>query len=202
MPKIVDAGVRRQDVVQAVLRIIAVDGLERASLREVADEAGLAVGSVRHYFQGSEELLVFSFGTVVDGVVSRLQSLLPAVLDAGAASPEQREAVLTLLGGMLPLDEETAVEACAWLAFKNAARIRPFLAAEADRSHREVAAIVGTLVSTLLPDDEPQENLVVEAERLLAMLDGLCMHALLQPGWMTAQMCRDVLERHLDGIAR
>ena len=202
VPKIVDAGVRRQDVVQAVLRIIAVDGLERASLREVADEAGLAVGSVRHYFQGSEELLVFSFGTVVDGVVSRLQSLLPAVLDAGAASPEQREAVLTLLGGMLPLDEETAVEACAWLAFKNAARIRPVLAAEADRSHREVAAIVGTLVSTLLPDDEPQENLVVEAERLLAMLDGLCMHALLQPGWMTAQMCRDVLERHLDGIAR
>ena len=202
VPKIVDAGVRRQDVVHAVLRIIAVDGLERASLREVADEAGLAVGSVRHYFQGSEELLVFSFGTVVDRVVGRLQSLLPAVLDAGAASPEQREAVLTLLGGMLPLDEETAVEACAWLAFKNAARIRPFLAAEADRSHREVAAIVGTLVSTLLPDDEPQENLVVEAERLLAMLDGLCMHALLQPGWMTAQMCRDVLERHLDGIAR
>ncbi|MEV4988295.1 TetR/AcrR family transcriptional regulator [Pseudarthrobacter sp. LMD1-1-1.1] len=202
MPKIVDADARRQDVVQAVLRIIAVDGLERASLREVADEAGLAVGSVRHYFQGSEELLAFTFGTVVDRVAGRLEALLPAVLGAAAASPEQREAVSTLLGGMLPLDEETAVEACAWLAFKNAARIRPFLAAEADRSHREIAAIMGALVATLLPDDEPQENLVVEAERLLATLDGLCMHALLQPGWMTAQMCRDVLDRHLDGIGR
>ena len=202
VPKIVDAGARRQDVVQAVLRIIAVDGLERASLREVADEAGLAVGSVRHYFEGSEELLAFAFGTVVDRVVGRLEGLLPAVLGAGKASPGQREAVLTLLGGMLPLDEVTAVEACAWLAFKNAARIRPFLAAEADRSHREVAAIVGALVASLLPDDEPQENLVLEAERLLATLDGLCMHALLQPAWMTAQMCRDVLERHLDGLAR
>ncbi|MBT2568478.1 TetR family transcriptional regulator C-terminal domain-containing protein [Arthrobacter sp. ISL-85] len=202
MPKIVDAEARRQDVVQAVLRIIAVDGLERASLREVADEAGLAVGSVRHYFQGSEELLAFTFGTVVDRVVGRLEGLLPAVEEAAHGSPRQREAVLTLLGGMLPLDEETAVEACAWLAFKNAARIRPFLAAEADRSHREVAAIVGGLVATLLPDHEPQENLVVEAERLLAVLDGLCMHALLQPDWMTARMCRDVLERHLDGLAR
>ncbi|UKA65565.1 TetR family transcriptional regulator C-terminal domain-containing protein [Arthrobacter sp. FW306-05-C] len=202
MPKIVDADARRQDVVQAVLRIIAVDGLERASLREVADEAGLAVGSVRHYFQGSEELLAFSFGTVVDRVVSRLEGLLPPVRDAAAGSPEQRGAVLTLLGGVLPLDEETAMDACAWLAFKNAARIRPFLAAEADRSHREVAAIVGGVVASLLPHDEPQENLVVEAERLLATLDGLCMHALLQPAWMTAQMCRDVLERHLDGLVR
>ncbi|TQJ60322.1 TetR family transcriptional regulator [Arthrobacter sp. SLBN-83] len=202
VPKIVDADARRQDVVQAVLRIIAVDGLERASLREVADEAGLAVGSVRHYFQGSEELLAFSFGTVVGRVVSRLEGLLPPVQDAAGGSAEQRAAILTLLGGMLPLDEETAMDACAWLAFKNAARIRPFLAGEADRSHREVAAIVGGVVASLLPDDEPQENLVVEAERLLATLDGLLMHALLQPGWMTAQMCRDVLERHLDGLAR
>ena len=202
VPKIVDAGARRQDVVQAVLRIIAVDGLERASLREVADEAGLAVGSVRHYFQGSEELLAFTFRTVVDRMVSRLSSLLPAVQDAAAGSPGQRTAVLTLLGAMLPLDEETAMETCAWMAFKNAARIRPFLGAEADRSHREVAAVVGGVVSALLPDDEPQENLVVEAERLLATLDGLCMHALLQPAWMTAQMCRDVLERHLNGLVR
>ena len=201
VPKIVDADARRQDVVQAVLRIIAVDGLERASLREVADEAGLAVGSVRHYFEGSEELLAFSFGTVVDRVVGRLEALLPAVRGAAQAGPEQRQAVLTLLGAMLPLDEETAVEACAWLAFKNAARIRPFLAAQADRSHRDVAAIIGAVIASLLPEDAAQENLVVEAERLLATLDGLCMHAMLQPGWMTAQMCRDVLERHLDGLA-
>ncbi|NUP60448.1 MAG: TetR family transcriptional regulator [Pseudarthrobacter sp.] len=201
MPKIVDADVRRQDVVDAVLRIIAVDGLERASLREVADEAGLAVGSVRHYFAGSDELLAFSFSTVVDRVLRRLAPLLPAVHAAAPGSGEQREAVLTLLGGMLPLDGESAVEVCAWLAFKNAARIKAFLSVEADRSHREVAAIVGGVVAALLPEDEPQESLVLEAERLLATLDGLCLHALLQPGWMTAQMCRDVLDRHLDGLA-
>ncbi|MGX5718080.1 TetR/AcrR family transcriptional regulator [Arthrobacter sp. MAHUQ-56] len=202
MPKIVDADVRRQDVVDAVLRIIAADGLERASLREVADEAGLAVGSVRHYFAGSDELLAFSFATVLDRVLARLRRLLPAVHAAAQGSAGQREAVLTLLGGMLPLDEESAVEVCAWLAFKNAARIKAFLSGDADRSHREVAAIVGAVIASLLPEDEPQDSLVLEAERLLATLDGLCLHALLQPGWMTAQMCRDVLERHLDGLAR
>ncbi|SLK06253.1 TetR/AcrR family transcriptional regulator [Arthrobacter sp. P2b] len=202
MPKIVDAEARRQDVVEAVLRIIAVDGLERASLREVADEAGLAVGSVRHYFAGSDELLTYSFATVVDRIVRRLKGALPGVAAAAPRSLEQRAAVLTLMGGLLPLDESRAVEACAWMAFKNAARIRPFLAPVADSSHREVAAIAGQVVAALMPQDEPQESLVVEAERLLATLDGLCMHALLQPGWMTAQMCSDVLERHVDGLSR
>ena len=45
-----------------------------------------------------------------------------------------------------------------------------------------------------------QQRLVTEAERLLATLDGLTMHALLQPEWMTAQMCSDVLESHLNGL--
>ena len=200
MPKIVDAEARRQDVVEAVLRIIAGDGLERASLRETADEAGLAVGSVRHYFAGSEELLAFSFASVVDRIVRRLEASLPGVHAAVPGTPGHRAAILTLLCGLLPLDGPRALEVCAWMAFRNAARVRPFLAAEADRSHREVAVIVGTVISALRPEGEPKENLVVEAERLLATLDGLCMHALLQPGWMTREMCIEVLEQHLDGM--
>ena len=59
---------------------------------------------------------------------------------------------------------------------------------------------MGSVIRALRPEDQPTESLVVEAERLLATLDGLCMHALLQPGWMTREMCVDVLEQHLDGM--
>ncbi|MBT2554331.1 TetR/AcrR family transcriptional regulator [Arthrobacter sp. ISL-5] len=221
MPKIVDAAARRQEIVDAVCRIIATDGLERASLREVADEAGLAVGSVRHYFASSEELLAFSFSAVVDRILARLAAALAGV-SRTSGPEEQHEAVLTLLSEFLPLDEERALDACAWLAFKNAARIRPFLAAEADRSHRAVAAVVGQLITRLLAGDDVAgndlaedartgntltaddggEHLVTEAERLLATLDGLTMHALLQPAWLTREMCRDVLESHLAGLRR
>ena len=198
-----DAAARRQEIVAAVCRIIATDGLERASLREVADEAGLAVGSVRHYFENSEEMLTFSFAAVVDRIVARLHGAYANVSAAAAGSSEHDAAVLTLLGEFLPLDEERALDACAWLAFKNAARIRPFLAVEADRSHRAVAAVVGQLISRLLQEDGgDRERLVTEAERLLATLDGLTMHALLQPEWMTLEMCRDVLESHLAGFGR
>ncbi|MET3141277.1 UNVERIFIED_ORG: AcrR family transcriptional regulator [Arthrobacter sp. UYEF2] len=201
MPKLVDAEARRAEIVQAVFRIIAVDGLERASLREVADEAGLAVGSVRHYFAGSEELLSHSFAVVVDRIMVRLTAALPAMAASVPGTGPHREAVLTLLSEFLPLDEERAVDACVWMAFKNAARTRPFLAAEADRSHREVAAVVGQVITALVPDDgDGQQSLAVEAESLLATLDGLCMHALLQPAWMPAQMCHDVLDRHLKSL--
>lgn len=201
MPKIVDAEARRAEIVDAVFRIVAVDGLERASLREVADEAGLAVGSVRHYFAGSEELLTHSFDAVVDRIMVRLTAALPAMEASEPGTSPHREAVLTLLGEFLPLDEERAVDACVWMAFKNAARIRPFLAAVADRSHREVAAVVGQVITAVVMEDgDGQQSLAVEAERLLAILDGLCMHALLQPAWMTAQMCRNVLDRHLRSL--
>ena len=204
MPKIVDAAVRRQEVVEAVFRIIAADGLERASLREVADEAGLAVGSVRHYFASSDELLAHSFGVVVDRITARLDAAREDLMHLAPGTAGHSEGVLTLLGQFLPLDEERAVDACVWMAFKNAARIRPFLAAEADRSHRAVAAIVGWLIMELRApgelDDDGHQFLVTEAERLLATLDGLTMHALLQPEWMTAEMCRDVLASHLQSL--
>lgn len=211
MPKFVDAALRRQEVVEAVFRIIAADGLERASLREVADEAGLAVGSVRHYFASSDELLAHAFGAVVDRIVGRLTAADERLGRLPSGTEEHHEGVLALLGELLPLDEERAVDACVWMAFKNAARTKPFLAAEADRSHRAVAAVMGRLVMALTAGDggggeQPgfpgpdQQRLVTEAERLLATLDGLTMHALLQPEWMTAQMCRDVLTAHLAGL--
>ena len=198
------------------------DGLERASLREVADEAQLAVGSVRHYFASSDELLTHAFAVVVDRIIGRLTSADSLLGDLSPGSGEHHTAVLALLGEVLPLDEDRAVDACVWMAFKNAARTRPFLAAEADRSHRAVAAIVGRLITDLAagaenrghgaenrgPDAEDatagvdQQVLVTEAELLLAVLDGLTMHALLQPEWMTALMCKDVLETHLEGLNR
>ena len=219
MPKFVDAALRRQEVVEAVFRIVAADGLERASLREVADEAELAVGSVRHYFASSDELLAHSFGVVVDRIVRRLTAADERLAEVQPGTPEHHQGVLTLLGEFLPLDEERAVDACVWMAFKSAARTKPFLAPQADRSHRAVAAIVGRIVMELSSGVGPdaaaaatasddaaadaapdQQRLVTEAERLLATLDGLTLHALLQPEWMTAQMCSDVLESHLNGL--
>ena len=195
MPRIVDPAERRREVVEAVKRIVVADGLERVSLREVAAEAGLVVGSVRHYFDTSDELLV-----------ARLEGASPAPYDGGASPPADggglEDAVVAQLCQLLPLDEPRAVDLCVWTAFKLAARTRPELQATAERSHRAVAAAVGRSILALRPEapDAGEEWLVREAERLLAVVEGLGLHAMLQGRWLDAGLCLAVLRAQVASV--
>ncbi len=193
-----DPAERRQEVVEAVKRIVVADGLGRVSLREVAAEADLVVGSVRHYFATSGALLVHAFESVVDAVLARLASAVPE--PSGAPLGVGEDEVVAQLCQLLPLDEERAVDLCVWAEFKLAARTRPELVATAERSHRAVAAVVGRSLMALRPG-LGSDVLVREAERLLATIEGLGLHALLQGRWLDAQLCLDVVRTQVAGIA-
>lgn len=49
MPARIDAEERRQYVIDAAFRLIVAEGLEGLTLRKVAAEANLNIGSVRHF---------------------------------------------------------------------------------------------------------------------------------------------------------
>ena len=65
MPRVVDPVERRRFLAQAVWRVVRREGLERASVREVAREAGVSMGSLRHYFSSQSELLIFAMRMVI-----------------------------------------------------------------------------------------------------------------------------------------
>jgi TetR/AcrR family transcriptional regulator, transcriptional repressor of bet genes len=48
MPKQVDHEERRQEIAAAVVRLVTTRGIETASLRTVASEAGVSMGAVQH----------------------------------------------------------------------------------------------------------------------------------------------------------
>ncbi|MDP5227123.1 MULTISPECIES: TetR family transcriptional regulator C-terminal domain-containing protein [Arthrobacter] len=198
MPKVVNAAARRADVADAVFRIIVTDGLARVSLREVAAEAGLVVGSVRHYFSDSAELLRHAFATANERLEDRLQERLPALDAASDAgdTEELLESSVLLLSQFLPLDGDAAAECSARIEFRLASRGNPDLQTEAERGYRATAAVVGHLIQLLRPEGE-LDDLVVEAERLLSLLDGLSLHALVHSRWLDAATCRAVLVNHL-----
>ena len=58
MPKIVDHDVQRAKFAEAAMRLIARHGLEGVTMRAVATEAGLSYGSLFHYFNSKDELLM------------------------------------------------------------------------------------------------------------------------------------------------
>ncbi|MFE5508708.1 TetR/AcrR family transcriptional regulator [Amycolatopsis japonica] len=198
MPKIVDPEARRLEIAEAVFRVIQRDGLAQASLRSVAEEAGLAIGSVRHYFGGHDELIVFAMRALGDRLEARLAGHIPVLLDPATPRPRRQEATEAFLGELLPLTEQTRAEADVWLAFSAAAKNRPDLAEEATRMYEGVRFLVRRVLEGaneaggLLGD----VDLNVETERLAALLDGLAVSA----GRTSPELMRAVLRRHLESL--
>lgn len=103
MPKIVDHDERRLELVDATWRIIARQGLESATMREIAMEAGFANGALKPYFPTKDTLLEFAFSHVFNRTNQRI-----AEVTAGKTG---LAALRAFCLEVLPLDEERVNEA-------------------------------------------------------------------------------------------
>ncbi|MFI9201972.1 TetR/AcrR family transcriptional regulator [Streptomyces sp. NPDC053048] len=198
MPKIVDPEARRRAVADAVFRVAGRDGLENASLRNVAEEAGLAVGSVRHYFASHSELMLFAMRELARRVDARVRGRAERLL-AAPSGPDRAALLEELLAEFLPLDAARHDEAVLWLAFSTAARVRPDLRPRADELHAGMRELIDRVLREGRHHGGFPEDLdaPLEALRLLALLDGLTLTAVLQPGRVTPDDMRRVLRLHL-----
>ncbi|RAN79149.1 hypothetical protein B5P43_14510 [Bacillus sp. SRB_336] len=204
MPKIVNADDRRELVADAVFDVINRQGMAQASLRNVAERAGLALGSVRHYFANQAELMEFAFRVNSERIhlraLDRLEDLEQFALPRDAESLVEKCAVV--LEELLPLDVESAAGAVVRVEFMLAARTDAGLQDAAQDDYRATGAVVGRVVMQLLESalmaGSPEP--VDEAERLIAVLDGLALRMVLQPGWSGPERGRATLRRHLRSL--
>ncbi|HSP75200.1 MAG TPA: TetR/AcrR family transcriptional regulator [Cryobacterium sp.] len=72
MPKVVDHDRRRVELVEATWRIIARHGIEGATMRDIAAEAGFANGALKPYFPTKDDLLAFAFSHVFSQTSRRM----------------------------------------------------------------------------------------------------------------------------------
>lgn len=103
MPTRVDHEQRRRQIAEALLRIAATRGLQAASMREVAAEAGVSLRLVQYYFHTKDELLVGSLPYLGERLTARVQARLQ---DLGSP-PSAREVIEGVLLAVLPTDEES-----------------------------------------------------------------------------------------------
>lgn len=193
MPKLIDQNERREEIAASAWQVILREGVGGATVRAVAAEAGLSVGSLRHVFASQSELLEFAMRLVIDRVSARIGVLLP---QATLQSTEEIAAEL------LPLDDERRAEMEVYLAL--------FAAAGADVSLREVrdeawksTRDVCRMILALLWPNQPATERERECEvaHLHALLDGLAAHLVWQSGDSYPQRAREVLARHLRSLA-
>src|SRR6187455_426727 len=96
MPKVVDIEQRRAELTEAAARLIARSGIESATMREVAAEAGWTTGALTHYFTDKRELLLTTF----QASLANRRAQRPA--DGATDALTQLRASLE---GALPLDD-------------------------------------------------------------------------------------------------
>jgi AcrR family transcriptional regulator len=203
VPKIVDPEERRRLVAQAIFTVVVRDGLANASLRGIAGEAGLAIGSVRHYFTNSDEMILFALRALVDRIGTRILAhaeLAIAERDRG----KRRVLTARLLGELLPLDETRYTESAVWLAFAAEARTSPKLRPHVREMYDGTRVLVGKVLtrSRELGGLADHVDIAVETERLTALIDGLMTNGVLQPDRMTPDLMTTVLDTHLDSIVK
>ncbi|TDP96735.1 TetR/AcrR family transcriptional regulator [Labedaea rhizosphaerae] len=192
MPKKVDAEARRREVVEALFRVAVREGLARASLRTVADEAQLNIGSLRHYFDSQLELMRFAMRAMLDRVAARVQARLDRLDPAEQRDERVRDAV-ALLAELLPLDETRRDEVTVFVDFAALSRTNPDLrdlAAEAAAGTRGAARAVLAHVTGTAPS-------TTEVERLTSLVDGLGLNAVLHPDLVSSADAERVLTAHL-----
>jgi AcrR family transcriptional regulator len=194
MPKLVDHERRRSQLAEAVWTVIRRDGLERASVRNVAREAGWSMGSLRHYFASQSELLCFAMQLVGERARARIAALEPAA--------DPRRAAERLLHELVPLDDERRAEAEVWVAFSGRALVDPQQRAIHERIHDELNRACTLAIEALVDAGLTKEGLDValEAGRLHALLDGLALHAVMRPAKVPPSRIIAVIARHLDTL--
>lgn len=192
MPKIVDHSERKSHIAEATWRVILRHGIQGATVRNIAAEAGLSLGALRHYFSTQHELLDFAMNLVKERVTVRCVDIMQQEL------PPREKASRVLLE-LLPTDDSSMAEMEVWLAFTFHLKAPRGSGTElGDGIHPLAILLIEYLDENALLKEGLDKDL--EAERLYALLDGLALHAMLEPDRMNKQRVIRVLNVHLESI--
>jgi TetR/AcrR family transcriptional repressor of bet genes len=185
VPKRVDHRVRRRQITDAVCRLTVKGGLQAATFREVAAEAGVSVRLVQYYFGTKDELLLSTQRHVAERATARL---LSAVAEADGTPRGELRAVL---GSFIPIDEASRENMLVFVALHTAALVDPSLARV---ETREVPDALHTAVRTRLVTAGPRPGVDadLEAAVLVSVVPSLAQAVL--DGSQTAETAFAVLD--------
>lgn len=194
MPARIDPAVRRRHVVDAAFRLLVTEGPSGLSLRKVAAEAELNIGSVRHYFDSHEELLAAAAQEAGDRMGRRLAPYPPERLH-GLAGEAAVDGLQALLDQVLPVDAERRGETIVVLELVMASRTRPVFAPMAAQMARDLHQVLREALAMVgVPDPDGA------ARQLAALVGGLSIDAVTPHGSLTVTELRSTLRAQLRGM--
>lgn len=193
MPRTIDHEERRQRIGEAVWRIVLRDGVGAVSLRTVAAEADLVLGSLRHSFPTKDALLAFAMELAHERAAARV------VRHAGVRDPWRR--TRAALHEVMPLDDERRVEMRVHLALMAESPAHERLAELATAAHDAIRGLCLDALTVLRDAGRVRADLDLRraTDTLHALLDGLALHAMYDP--RRRRVAVRALDEHLASLA-
>lgn len=191
MPARIEPELRRQQVVEAAFRLVVAEGIDGCSLRKVAAESGLNIGSVRHYFDGHEDLLAAAAKEAGDRMGRRLATHPIGDL-RGLRGGHALDALQALIEEVLPVDAQRRNAAIVVVELVMASRTRPVFREMSQRMGADLTEVIREALDALdVPDPE------MGAAQVTAMIGGLTMDAVTPHGGLSIGLLREILRAHL-----
>lgn len=196
MPKVVDHEERRRGLAKALWQVAKARGMEAVSLREVAAEAGVSMGTVQHYFKTKDDMLLYALEFMNEENGKRVRERVLA-----SADPQSPYEILhACLVEMLPMDEDSRTGLLIGIAYFVRALADPALGEVARRGWPNLRRFFTDMIlQAQKAGDVPADlHAAHEADILLGLAEGLASQSLM--GHHTPQEALTIATYRLDQL--
>lgn len=185
---------RRIEVAQAAWRVIVREGLDRTSMRAIAQELGSSTGVVTHYFRDKEALTLFALEQVFEHVMEDMK--------LRAEGRQGIDRLAQMLFVALPLEDADRADWKVWVAFLGYSVGREHLVQEHRKRYDLLRQMLGQELAELQTAKLIRADLDVtlEANALIALVDGIGTSVVICPEQFSAEQQQYLVRRHLNAL--
>lgn len=180
---------RRRQIAEALWHIAAERGLDAASMREIAVEAGVSLRVVQYHFDSKHDLLLAALGMLHVDNERRARARMAAV---DVADP--RALLRAILDEFLPVDEQRLLALRVFAAYFARSLVDPALAAVFLHDEQPLEELVAGVLAGFGGVPDPRR----EADLLVSGVTGLGMDVV--HGRRTLAEVRETIGYHLDRL--
>lgn len=192
MPKVVDHGARRKELIEATWRVIEKHGIAEVTTRRIASESGYSMGVLTHYFESKEELLSAALDLSYQNMTNRSMQHL--------ADFKNLTSLWLILCEALPLTKASKSECKIDIAFAGIALGNKTLLKFFQDGNNEWHENISRLFRYLKKENQMAKDLDLNftVSELLVHVEGLAVMGTLNPKKYTAKTIKASLFRKLD----
>jgi AcrR family transcriptional regulator len=195
MPKQVDHQERRETIARALWRVVEQRGVGHLTMREVAQEAGISLGQLQHYFTSRQAMITFA----MDHASGQTARRVALGLEGLGEQPHPRDVLRLMLTETLPFHADARATSRMSAAYVLEALHDPEVHAKARADLRQGREMVEQLVRQAIADGfvAADRDPAVETDLLLALTG---FTTLMELDVVGADQVRAAIDQYLDRL--